>query len=543
MADEKVELRDVNFRQLLPWTEIFRGFQVALDPKKLLLAAAGILVMWFGWWVISGIFFNSRKEPVESDYPLANFKTAGETESEAEANRRAVLRVEEYKYELLERTAGPGGRFNTRPWVEPRGPNPYLLVTGQTGQPTPEGHLQFAPWQHGHFWDWFRAAQLPVLLEPLVKFLRPVVYLLQPNAGFWNHVYFLLILLWTLATWALFGGAITRMAAVQLTRKEKISMSEAVKFALSRYFYYFSAPLLPLLFVVGIMVLVMLFGLLHLIPVVGDLLIDGLGWPLVLLAGVVMAVILVGLVGWPLMYATISTEGSDNLDALSRSFSYVFQYPWHYIWNCLVALAYGAVVVFFVGFMGSFMVYLGKWSITHTPLVEVTNREPTYLFIHAPQSYQWRNLLLQGSPLLHADGSINAAEYTQYRNSLHWWNLAAAYLVGGWLTLALLMVVGFGYSYFWCSFTIIYLLMRRLVDDTEMDEIYLEEDEAPDAYSSPMTSASTATAPEPTGTGAALTMVEAPTLRTPTSAPVTEVTAPATTTETPAPGDGAAPLP
>ena len=40
MAEDKVELREINYRQVFPWTELFKGFQLALDPKKLLLAAA-----------------------------------------------------------------------------------------------------------------------------------------------------------------------------------------------------------------------------------------------------------------------------------------------------------------------------------------------------------------------------------------------------------------------------------------------------------------------------------------------------------------------
>src|SRR5262249_39790436 len=152
--------------------------------------------------------------------------------------------------------------------------------------------------------------------------------------------------LWTLAAWAFFGGAITRMAAVQLTRKEKISVAEAVKFTMSRFTSFLTAPLIPLIGVVLFLILLILFGLLHtFIPLVGDIVVDGLGWPLVLLAGLVMAVILVGLTGWPMMYATISTEGSDSFDALSRSYSYVLTNPWHYIWYALVALTYGAIVV------------------------------------------------------------------------------------------------------------------------------------------------------------------------------------------------------
>ena len=59
-----------------------------------------------------------------------------------------------------------------------------------------------------------------------------------------------------------------------------------------------------------------------------------------------MAVFLVGLVGYPLMYTTISAEGdqSDTFDALSRSINYVYQSPWHYIWYWIVAVVYGAAV-------------------------------------------------------------------------------------------------------------------------------------------------------------------------------------------------------
>src|SRR5439155_26127476 len=62
MVEEKIEPREIDLRQWLPWTQIFRGFWIALDHKKLLLAAAGIVVMAFGWWLWSAIFFNLRAE-------------------------------------------------------------------------------------------------------------------------------------------------------------------------------------------------------------------------------------------------------------------------------------------------------------------------------------------------------------------------------------------------------------------------------------------------------------------------------------------------
>ena len=63
MAEERIGNSDGEGRTYWAWTELFRTFQVALDPKKLVLAAAGIFVMWVGWWVLSIIFANARSEP------------------------------------------------------------------------------------------------------------------------------------------------------------------------------------------------------------------------------------------------------------------------------------------------------------------------------------------------------------------------------------------------------------------------------------------------------------------------------------------------
>jgi hypothetical protein len=500
MAEEKNELRDINYRQLLPWTELFKGFQLALDPKKLLLAAAGIMVMYTGWMALSLVFYRSRNEPKDSDYTLASYQKEGATEAEAEVLRKAQFEHAHYQWQLLHDTAGPDGALSTWPWFETRGPNPYLWATGQEGTPNV-----------GSGWNFF-TSQAMVLIEPLAKFLTPVVYLLKPNAGFWNHLYFTLVLLWTLATWAVFGGAITRMATVQLARKEKISIGEALRFTWARIASYFTAPLFPLVFVVAVLILLIVYGWLHMIPIVGDIVVDGLGWPLVLLAGLVMAVILVGLLGWPLMYATISSEGSDSFDALSRSYSYVYGAPWHYLWNSVVAIAYGAVLVFFVGFMGSLMVYLGKWGVSQG-IAASAEREPAYLFVYAPTSFGWRQLLLQGSPAVDAAGAIDAARYAEYLNGFTWYNKVGAGLVACWLYLIFLAIIGFGYSYFWSASTIIYLLMRRQVDDTELDEIYVEEDESDEAYSTSVSTTTTAPTVSPSAATTPLTMVEPPALK------------------------------
>jgi hypothetical protein len=555
MAEDKFSSNEINFRQWLPWTMLFKGFWLALDHKKLILAAGGILAMALGWWLLAVLFMNLLS-PSKPQWPYPSADYPGSTEKERELAAWNAFKADRAQFNLRYEAAGPGpsatvkgddgywdagdvanspeefarivsdpekhtyqldgvehafpvkayGQLRTWPWFEDRGPNPVLLLAGKAGATDEAGASHAVPWQRGGFFDWLFRVQVPVLIEPLVKFLRPVGYFLHPSAGALNHFYFLLVIAWTLSVWAIVGGAITRIAAVQLARDERVGIADAVRFTLSRWRSYFFASFAPLLGIAAIVLVLNIFGIFNWIPFFAELW-DGLLWFIPLTLGLLIAFVLVGLIGWPMIHATLSTEGSDSFDALSRSYSYVYQKPWNYLWYAIVALTYGAIVVFFVGLMGSLMVYLGKWGVGLTPGTNYFNRDPSYLFVFAPTSFGWRDLLLQGSPI--TDPSSPGFTGRNY---------IGAGLVAVWLYLVFLMVIGFGYSYFWSASTIIYLLMRRKVDDTDMDEVYLDEDDSEDAYTPSLTPAPAA--PQPTaGTGSAqLQMVESPTLRTsPTS--------------------------
>lgn len=694
MAEEQVGLRREDLRDWAPWTRIFTAFKVALDPKKLLLAAAGILCMAAGWWLLSMLFFSFNSTPPnwgdyrDSEYykdreedawkaykgslnrwnflygmagpvPESRDKaikyTVGDiaqspeefrqiervqTEIANEVEKRLrrvqvvtreedktqhlkignniidlkkdgdisaqqvkdkldgkvaqdlanaydpsidkeggltlgglrlpIARKEQWEKFVTDLSKGksltdieseiargirkdpeyakkaldllrleyryvykPAGLLRTWPWFEFRGGNPLLLLyTGSNKHTESQSAEVSNAVPRNAFLTWL-VEQPPVLLEPLFKFLTPVLALLHPSAGGWNRLYLLLILLWTLVVWAFFGGAITRMASVQVARhNEKVGMVDALRFTASRYRSYLAAQLLPLGFLAGLAILLFLYGLLEVITFfVGDIVIAGLGLPLALLFGLIMAVVLVGLVGWPLMFATISTEGSDSFDAISRSYSYVYQAPWSFVWYAFVAILYGAVLVLFIGVMGSLTVYLTKWGMTQTPSFGL-NREPTYLFSAAPTSYGWRDLLLyqsqQAEPVevVIPNGTLGRTWQLKesFRRELWPQNYIGIGLVSFWIYLLFLLVVGFGYSYFWTAASIIYLLMRRKVDDTEMDEIHLEEEELDMPYAPPTTPATAAT---PAGGATPLQMIEAPTLRTPTAPPPAANTAPA----------------
>jgi hypothetical protein len=594
------------------YKKIFTGFRIALDIKKLLLAAAGIFCTYLGWWFLSFVFYYPSSRPEWRDYekksdnasesfrwfqrdrkrwsrlhelagpPSAKVhKDAGdvaqnvdqlnklqavelgakELKIEVEPGEKAEkgdlvviggstfhfkllndgdaallrqvrgvrlgdLRIVDEKdkrvrvgtvvvvfekdlealkadlekaqpvsslspealeiYQRLEvAPVLPAGKFRVCPWSEPRGENPYLLVSGairnKVGLSSARG-----------FFTWLLFEELPVLIEPLLKFLSPVYYLFEPQGGgFWNTLYLVLIILWTLAVWGYFGGAITRLAAVQVARNEKAPLGETLAFVNQRVKHFILAPVMPL---VGLGVFAFILGAFGFvegwIPVFGDIVIAGLLWPIVIVLGLIMAVLLVGLFGWPLMYPTISVEGSDSFDALSRSYSYFYQKPWRYLGYSALALLYGAALTFFVGFMGSLLAYLGQLGVQGAPgLASVDasrDRTPVYLVRHAPTSFGWRDLFLSSSdwaePVKSFEGGREVVHYQlkdDYLSNISWYNNIGSWLVGFWLGLLFLLIVGFSYSYFFTAGTIVYFLMRKVVDDTELDEVHLEEEDVP----------------------------------------------------------------
>jgi hypothetical protein len=551
MADDRFDVRTTHVREATPWaeffrfTELFRTARIAMEPRKLLIAAAGILTMACGWWVISLVFYSCASQPVrEKNYlPPSDAEYERKYPNEGEAAKHKAEDEIKLKNEYdqavdhwlqLHYLAGDGeatavksdgsvhkvwgGKLRTLPWYEDRGPNPYLLITGRE-----------RPWEQGDFVGWFLSREVPVLIEPLIKFLEPIMYLISPRTDTYTRLYLLVLVFWTLATWALFGGVITRMASVELAGKETAGVKEAFRFVARRYLSYLLAPLVPFAFMAVLVILAIVFGAFHLIPYVGDVLVSGLLWPIPMLIGLGMALLLVGLVGYPMMYPTISVEGSDTLDALSRSYNYVYQAPRNYIWYSVVSICYGAVVVFFVGLVGSLTIYLGQWAMSNTPFIDYAKRSPQFLFIYTPTSFGWRELLLSGSegeefvrlqeqemnllrlPENKKQGSEYetrlaevrdkkvAAErrYNEWLSTAWASNKIGAGMVAFWVTLWFLMILGFGYSFFWTTSTMVYLLMRKSVDDTDLDEVYLEDEETEDVYGKPGGSTLPMTSAEP----------------------------------------------
>jgi len=277
-----------------------------------------------------------------------------------------------------------------------------------------------------------------------------------------HWLYAVLLVLATLAIWALFGGAMHRVAALQAGREEKISPFEALRFARSRFLSFFCAPLMPLAFIAALGVLLMGGGLLTNIPLVGPLLV-GLLFIFALLLGLLIAFLFVGLLGGVgLMYPTIAVEGSDCFDAMSRSFTYIFSRPWRAGLYAGAALVHGAICYVFIRLFAFVAL-----AATHCFVkVAVCTGGETLPGVVDPDKLD----VLWAAPTF---------------QNLHTWNWEAmtaaqgigAVVIMAWVYLIVGLVAAFALSYFTSAMTMIYYLLRREVDATDVDEVYIGEDE------------------------------------------------------------------
>ena len=610
MAEEQQEIRRVNWAEVFTFTQIFKGFRMAIHPSKLLLALAAIVLVLAVGWALDGIWglFNRYANPQEvlayvSTSPrqferqldqwvqsrperAADLRAAVLNESQGQGRYLGKLRelgasdkfISEYSRQLGKANTGKDARHRDRRefmddaerrWsralseaqsdistqlssiddligatISVRKKEVEALEKAQ--RPAAEKQLEddrlaayeamtrlkvdyqreardirgmavgdafytyewscvtnaiSAVW-HGNFvsgMDKYQQLQQKRATPP-ANAGAPTLDLPTADASdgsgflFWvlmsvqgicwlfsNHLLWALIFsLVTVAIWAVFGGAIHRVAALHYAREEKISMAQAVRFSVGKFFGFFTAPLIPLAVIVGIGLLLALGGLVGNIPGVGPVII-GVLMILALVFGLVIAFLIVGLTGgMGLMYPTIAVEGSDSFDAFSRSYAYIFARPWRTVFYGLVSLVYGAVCYFFV-------------------------RAFAYVALFATHTFvRWG--LWDGGERIGASDKLPVMWTTPTFESLHgpfnWAAMGGGEMIGAWFIWAYTGLVACLVWAFLLSFaasvaTIIYYLLRRKVDATDLDDVYVEEAPEPIAPA-PASESTPAPAPEQT---------------------------------------------
>jgi hypothetical protein len=303
-------------------------------------------------------------------------------------------------------------------------------------------------------------------------------------------------LLILLVVWALFGGAISRIAVVEICTDDRVSIGEALGYARKRYTAFLGATILPLIAVALLLLCCYAYGLLFTLPIV-NIVLAALFF-LVIIAGFMITLILLGgVAGSGLMYPAVAAEGNDAFDAISRSYSYVFGRPWRFLFYNLMGFIYAVGCVFFVSMFILGMLWVstsavncgtdGGWNEQISPRVQtyiypvlqptvdhamkftdrVASVDPTGFVANLCRIIASRvDQAIAGLSPNPDPGQGEAAVGVESSSIL------IAIAVYGLLGLVLSYIVSLFYSLQAC----IYLLLRRTVDGADMTEVYLEEE-------------------------------------------------------------------
>jgi hypothetical protein len=295
----------------------------------------------------------------------------------------------------------------------------------------------------------------------------------------YHFVYSFFLALGAMLIWSLASGMICRIAAVQFARDEKITLSQAFSFAKHRLIGgFFLAPCIPLGFMMVVAILLLLYGVLLRIPLLGDVL-GGLGFAVALVGGFVIALLMVGLlVGGSLFWPAVATEGSDAFDAFSRGMSYPLSRPWKAGFYALASLVFAVVCWVLV----NLFTYLGLFIARG-------------LMVMGTSPFGWWNRGTEDAPIsklalmwpMTGPGSMyDWPDWSQ----LSWYEHFSAGLIG----LSVMTVTGLMWAFlaslYHSGSTVIYFLLRRDVDGTDLEDLYVDEGEwdvgsprSPDAVS------------------------------------------------------------
>jgi hypothetical protein len=273
-----------------------------------------------------------------------------------------------------------------------------------------------------------------------------------------HFIYCIIFFVIYLAVISIAGGAICRIAALQFARGEKPGLTEALRFSIQRFTSFFIAPLTPIGIIIVPVLFIFILGLIGNIPRIGELII-GISMPLVLIAGALITVVLIGMfAGFNLMFPAIAYDGSDCFDSISRSFSYVYAKPWRMGFYTTIAAVYGAISYTFVRLFAFILLYA------------------THLFLELGV---WAENIKDVNKLIAIWPEPKLTKLISYKDvvTTNWTESVGAFVIYLFLLAVVGLVVSFIISFYFSANTIIYSLMRYKVDNTALEDMYTYFDE------------------------------------------------------------------
>ncbi|MFM8497912.1 MAG: hypothetical protein ACKOEM_20675, partial [Planctomycetia bacterium] len=373
-------IHEVLWSEALPWWLLFRAAGAAFAPTVILLALLGGLATWAGWSIADSL------------------RLSGSAPA-ADAIRDATL------------SSGPA-------LPGPDGSGAINALRPSRTLPLLEAA-----------WKWIPRPAADVLELVAIPF-RPAATLAQLGGALARIGWFVLVS-------SIFGTAITRHVALKLVGEEAPGLLGSVLYGARAWLAAFNSVVFVLLGILALAVPGALLGLL--MRADWGLAVAGAIWPLVLAGAVVLAILAIGLVaGWPLMLAAVGVERGDSFQAISTSFSYLYQRPLHYAFYAVVAAVVALPAFAAAGLFADVTSALALWATSFG---------------------------------MGHDRTLAVLEGVQSLGDAPWGIRALAFWARGLES----MLASFGWGYFWAIATAAYMLLRHDVDGTELDEVVIDE--------------------------------------------------------------------
>ncbi|HEX8324134.1 MAG TPA: hypothetical protein VF595_09490 [Tepidisphaeraceae bacterium] len=499
-------VRGIDYKAAFPFVHLFKGFRLAIDPSKLVLALALLLLVYTGGRLMDAIWPDKHRAVQNEldNYAARRVSLPSDRTNRADRVNTEAAFARDREAQIADRTTGIQATLLSlgkpkydadydglvRAYSERRDATVAELDKSYNALQTKtadaekvyneERQAAYAAYASDvqlakrydseglfiHFLR-FEVDRIDAIVLSAVNLNVPGVFaglgdffLTAPAWAFRHHpLYFTLFFAGLLLLWSIFGGAISRIAAVQVARDEKISLRQALRFSTGKVLSFIFAPLIPVIIIAVLALVLAVASVLISVPGISGIwsVLIGIVFFLALLAGLVMMLTAVGLIGGGhLMYPTIAAEGSDSFDAVSRSFSYLYARPWQLGFYSLIALVYGAITFLFVRLALYVLLLLVHGSIS---------------------LLQWGQAR-DGTPIIDAmwprPNNFMTLSFETHYAALGPVQAAGAGLISFWVYLAISLLGAYVISLYLCSGTLVYFLLRRDVDATEMDEVYLE---------------------------------------------------------------------
>lgn len=422
MANNYDTVRGVDWREVFPWTALTRAFTVAVSIPVLLLASFGVGLTISGWAIADSLLIPEQPAVAPAGVTTGEMESVTPQETIFTEDPALQAAVEAPLIDSREQIPEPVAAVQPADYAVP--------AIGPITEDDPRS-----------VFERLLVGEGLTLLGDLHEMFMGEDRDLDAKT---SYAICIVDFAWLLVVWGFFGAMITRIAVIRIGRGEKIGLKEAMADVRKKYISYVMSPLFVLVSCFVLSLPIVLISLLLNFDL--GVLLASLLWIVAIVASIGVAVLLTGLFfGWPLMWPTISAEeAGDVYEATSRTFAYTFQAPVQYLFYVLISI---------VIWVPSVMLVQNFTSLAEQVIFSGMNvaAEEGQLI----QDYLTGQVSLDGESQSFVMGA-------KIISGLHWF--------------AHLMADAFCVGFFFSSFSGIYLLLRRFVDHTPLDEVFVIDD-------------------------------------------------------------------